>query len=125
MSLYRVRPGFTFGAFNQHGPGALVELSEFEAAGFLDKLEPADSAPHQLEPVAASPPAPSEPADALPPIWLDFGDLSKHLNMVRLLIANGYDTPAAVQMASDEELIAVKGIGPKALGALRAVLGSG
>jgi len=124
MSLYRVRPGFTFGAFNQHGPGALVELSEFEAAGFLDKLEPADSAPHQLEPVVASGSAVAS-GDALPPIWLDFGDLSKHMNMVRLLIINGYDTPAAVQMASDDELLAIKGIGPKALGALRAVLGSG
>lgn len=124
MSLYRVRPGFTFGAFNQHGPGALVELSEFEAGGFLDKLEPAESAPPAAEPVTISGSA-VVGGDALPPIWLDFGDLSKHMNMVRLLIANGYDTPAAVQMASDDELLAIKGIGPKALGALRAVLGSG
>jgi hypothetical protein len=124
MATWRVRPGFTFGAFNQHGPGALVELSEFEAAGFLDKLETADSAPPPAEPVTISESA-VVGGDALPPIWLDFGDLSKHLNMVRLLIANGYDTPAAVQMASDDELLAIKGIGPKALGALRAVLGSG
>lgn len=113
MSLYRVRPGFSFGAFNQFGPGDLVELTEFEAGGFMDKLEPA--------PVVATPTA----DDALPPVWLDFGDLSKHMNMIRLLIANGYDTPAAVQMAGDAELLAIKGIGPKALGALRSVLGSG
>lgn len=124
MSLYRVRPGFTFGAFNQHGPGALVELSEFEAGGFLDKLEPAGSGPPTVEPVTISGSA-VVGGDALPPIWLDFGDLSKHMNMVRLLIVNGYGTPAAVQMASDDELLAIKGIGPKALGALRAVLGSG
>ena len=123
MATWRVRPGFTFGAFNQFGPGALVELSEFEAGGFLDKLELVAPAP-PAEPITISGSA-VVGDDALPPIWLDFGDLSKHMNMVRLLIANGYDTPAAVQMASDEELIAVKGIGPKALGALRAVLGSG
>ena len=123
MATWRVRPGFTFGAFNQFGPGALVELSEFEAGGFLDKLEPVTPAP-VAEPVTISGSA-VVGGDALPPIWLDFGDLSRHMNMVRILIANGYDTPTAVQMASDEELIAIKGIGPKALGALRAVLGSG
>jgi len=36
---YRVKPGYTHGAYNQHGPGALVELTEDEAGGFLDKLE--------------------------------------------------------------------------------------
>ena len=112
MATYRVRPGFTFGAFNQHKPGVLVELTEFEAGGFLDKLEPVESGI-----------APDDNAIPLP--WFDFGDLSKHMNMVRLLIANGYGTPASVQMASDEELLAIKGIGPKALGALRAVLGNG
>ena len=36
---YRVRPGFRFGAQNQHGPGDLVELEEAAALGFLEKLE--------------------------------------------------------------------------------------
>lgn len=27
------------GAFNQYGPGSIVELTEDEAGGFLDKLE--------------------------------------------------------------------------------------
>lgn len=123
MALWRVRPGFTFGAFNQHGPGALVELSEFEAGGFLDKLEPADSSPPPDEPMTIS--GSAVVGGKLPVDWFDFGDLSKHMNMVGLLVANGYDTPASVQMASDDELLAIKGIGPKALSALRAVLGSG
>lgn len=123
MATWRVRPGFTFGAFNQFGPGDLVELSEFEAGGFRDKLEPADSSPPPAEPTTIS--GSAVVGGELPADWLDFGDLSKHMNVVRLLVANGYDTPASVQMASDEELIAIKGIGPKALGALRAVLGSG
>lgn len=39
MAQYRVRPGYTHGAFNQYTAGAVVELSEEEAAGLLDKLE--------------------------------------------------------------------------------------
>ncbi len=115
MSLYRVRPGYRFGSRNMAGPGDLVELTPAEAAAFADKLEPADSTPAPIS---------SELGDGLPAAWIDFGDLSKHLNMIRLLVANGYTTPQAVQQASDEELLAIKGIGPKALGALRTVLGA-
>lgn len=39
VKQYRVRPGFHHGAQGQYGPGAVVELTEAEAAGFLDKLE--------------------------------------------------------------------------------------
>lgn len=39
MPQYVVRQGYTFGAFDQLGPGDLVELSEREAEGFLDKLQ--------------------------------------------------------------------------------------
>ena len=39
MAKYRVRPGFRFGAYDQHEPGTVVELTEAEAAGFRDKLE--------------------------------------------------------------------------------------
>lgn len=37
-SRYRVRPGFVFGVRDLTA-GAIVELTEQEAAGFLDKLE--------------------------------------------------------------------------------------
>lgn len=36
---YRVRPGFRFGAFDELGPGDVVELTDGEAQGFRDKLE--------------------------------------------------------------------------------------
>lgn len=39
MPKYRVKPGFTFGAQKQYKPGDIVELTEEESAGFLDKLE--------------------------------------------------------------------------------------
>lgn len=47
MPLYRVKPGREHGQFGQYKAGALVEHTEAEAAGFLDKLElaPADPVP--------------------------------------------------------------------------------
>jgi len=56
---------------------------------------------------------------------IDLGNPAQHMYMVRLLVENGYDTPESVQMATDAELLAIKGIGPKSLAALRAVLGAG
>lgn len=39
MPTYRVKPGYKHGATNQYEPGDTVEMTEEEAAGFLDKLE--------------------------------------------------------------------------------------
>jgi hypothetical protein len=39
MPNYRVRPGKRHGSHKQYGPGDIVEMSEFEAATLLDKLE--------------------------------------------------------------------------------------
>lgn len=38
MPIYQVRPGYTHGARRQYKAGDKVELTEQEAAGFLDKL---------------------------------------------------------------------------------------
>lgn len=56
-------------------------------------------------------------------VWDDFGDLGKSLNLVRLLEENGFTSPAAVARATDEELLAVKGVGAKSLATLRELLG--
>jgi hypothetical protein len=40
MPKYRVKLGYTHGAFDQHKAGTILEYTEQEAAGFLDKLEP-------------------------------------------------------------------------------------
>lgn len=39
INEYRVRSGCTFGKSRQYGPGSIVQLTEREASGFLDKLE--------------------------------------------------------------------------------------
>ena len=99
MAEYRVRSGMAFGASNQYGPGDKVFLSPEEAAGFLDKLE-------AVEPGGE---------DASP--W---GDLAA--NVVKALEAAGL-APDAVLAMDDDALLAVKGIGPATLGAIRAALG--
>lgn len=49
MPTYRVRPGVTFGSYGEKKPGDLVTLTEYEAGGFLDKLECVPDAPTQPE----------------------------------------------------------------------------
>lgn len=53
MPVYRVRAGHTFGAFDQHTAGALVEMTEREAIPFFDKLELAEegaASPEEVKP---------------------------------------------------------------------------
>lgn len=39
MPEYRVKPGYSHGTGKRYGAGDIVELTEVEAQGFLDKLE--------------------------------------------------------------------------------------
>lgn len=50
MPVYRVKPGVRHGPFDKYGPGDLVEHTEAEAAGFLDKLELVEEAPPAPDP---------------------------------------------------------------------------
>ena len=140
QKLYRVREGYRFGVGKQYGPGSIVSLTEIEASGFLDKLEhmgvvrvevPAVEEPAGVVLVAGeedTEPSPFVSSVAAPVIldeWLVFAELAKNLNMIRVLTENGYMTPDSVRGASDEELLALRGIGPKALATLRSILGVG
>lgn len=40
MAKYRVKPGYTYGAFGTFREGDIVEIPEVDAGPFLDKLEP-------------------------------------------------------------------------------------
>lgn len=124
---YKVKPGFRFGNRKQYGEGDIVHLSEQEAAGFLDKLEPVPDAPTMLIVNPAPFPAPAPAPILVPDAWahIDFGDLSKSLHMISLLVEAGFTTPDHVRGANDDELLAIKGIGGKSLAVLRSVLGVG
>ena len=64
---YRVRQGYTFGAFDQHTAGAVVELAEQEAGAFLDKLEPVEEVgtdDGSLDTVSSEPSTPPAPKPA-------------------------------------------------------------
>lgn len=63
---YRVRPGYRHGAQKQYGPGDVVELTEQEAAGFLDKLEPLAETAAPVVPADDEADAEPEPAAPTP-----------------------------------------------------------
>jgi hypothetical protein len=60
MPTFRVREGRRFGADKQFGPGDLVTLETYEAAGFLDKLEVV------IERVSVPPSQPKDSSDGKP-----------------------------------------------------------
>ena len=70
-----------------------------------------------VEPVQV---APATPASLV--TWADFFGQGKPPPLVKVLEENGYATPLAVASASDEELLAIKGVRPKSLAALREIL---
>lgn len=64
MAIYRVKVDRRFGAGKQYGPGDLVELSEDEAAAFVDLVEPVSEADAADVVRVESDDAPAKPAKA-------------------------------------------------------------
>lgn len=102
MPKYRVKPGYRHGVGKAYGPGDIVELTEYEAGGFLDKLElvgigsPDDSDPSEVE----SPPDPSPPG---PPQGGDrdvVGDLT--VEEIREWLATNPEPEAVISMHAAE-----------------------
>lgn len=58
LHKYRVREGFTYGAFAQHKAGAILELDDSVAQHAMDKLELAEVTQNVV---------PSEPTPKFPP----------------------------------------------------------
>jgi|OpeIllAssembly_1097287.scaffolds.fasta_scaffold997739_2 hypothetical protein len=57
MAKYRVKPGYSFGAYSTFKEGMIVELLEIDAQPFLDKLELVpDEVPAVPEPEAVADP---------------------------------------------------------------------
>lgn len=63
MAQYRVRPGFYFGGIIEYGPGTVIELTDAEAQGFLDKLERLPDAPTDAPAETSEAPADDPPAE--------------------------------------------------------------
>lgn len=105
--LYKVREGKRFGAFDQYESGDTVVLDELAAVPFLDKLEPVTP-----ETGAGNSAPVDPPSDTLPS---GFPHATK-------LAASGYTTVTAVRSATDAQLIALKGIGEKAVAEIREAL---
>lgn len=129
MPKYTVRTGMRFGASNEYKAGDVVELSEAEALGFLDKLALSDetggreltaSAPNTFATTAA------ETGDDAPHTAVVTDGLSDALPdgfpYADKLTAGGYTTLTAVAQATDADLLDVKGIGKASLQAIREAL---
>lgn len=92
---YRVKDGYKFGAGHAHQGGDVVELTEEEAQGFLDKLTPLEK--HL------------EDADESYPAWFE-----------KMLEGGAEITdPAETVEFTDDELRAFNGIGPKTVKEIR------
>ena len=115
MAEYRVRRGMAFGAFNQYGPGDKVLLSPEEAAGFLDKLE-------LVQPLPNPPPSTgSGSGEGTGDGSGGDGPWNKLEAKIVAVLTAASLTPEQVQAMSDDELLAVKGVGPATLLAIRGV----
>jgi DNA-directed RNA polymerase alpha subunit len=111
MPTYQVKAGYHFGSHRQLRAGDVVELEEEEALAFLDKLELATETGGR-ELVTSAPDQFATEAD----------DLPEGFPLREKLIAAGFFTLTAVLVASDEELLAVKGIGAASLKEIREAL---
>jgi len=135
MPIYRVRPGYRHGARKEYGPGDMVQLTVTEAAGFADKLEYAGPDP---DPVPLTPSMSLNDIEGggveafrVNPDNADGGPVGSEIDpwgglntaLVRLLRLAGYDTPEAVRATADDDLLAVKGIGAKAVALIREKVG--
>lgn len=109
-----VRPGATFGPGRIYQAGDIVEMEEVAYPGFADKLAPFEE---EAEPEAASTgeAAGEQEESTAPPVLTEL--LSAPV--AKALIEAGLDTVDLVRAASDEELLAVEGIGAKTLSYIR------
>lgn len=115
--LYRVKQGQSFGVAPHKKGGQTVELKPSEAADFLDVLEPISLVGSSSFLTVSQPSDEGESGevgtDALP---------DKFPYRAKLVAAN-FTTLSAVNLASDEELEAIKGIGLEGVTKIRAALG--
>jgi len=145
MPTYRVKPGHRFGVGKAKGPGDLVELTTVEAAGFLDKLELVEVTKDESgagalavasgeagTPVSATgvpdatppPPlrVPTEPEDTtpapdLPTLWATQAP-GLHGRVIEVMLKHQL-APAVVKGMDDAALMALDGVGPTTMRAIR------
>ena len=113
MATYQVKQGMRFGGANQYGPTDKIELSVEEAAGFLDKLDLVAS-------TSSADDASTSSADEGTGSAVD-GWNGLDPKVVTLLEAAEV-TPATVPTLTDEELLAIDGVGAKTIEKIRSAL---
>ena len=115
---YVVKPGFSHGIGRRYKPGDTVMLTKEEATPFLDKLALVTNGAVQLSlsdaPVVETVSPPAEVSEEN-----SFGAF--HVAVRTRLQMGGLDTIEKVQAATDEELLAIKGIAKGRLVGIREI----
>lgn len=131
---YRVRPGLKGHQVGTklYNPGETFEMEEEAAIGIEDRLELVEKGEKNETPVVNSAPPvvqPTGPATVMPdrtPVReeaekeADWRTLPKDL--VNTLVGGGFNTPARVREASDDQLLGVNGIGAAKVKVIREIL---
>ncbi len=116
---YRVKAGQTFGVQSDYGPGDRVQLTEREAAGLLDKLELVDAITKEQPTKKLVTTVAPDPQPEMEP------DHQRYLKLPSSVIValqdGGYFEAEVIVEVSDEELLALDGIGQGKLRTIRAL----
>ena len=124
---YRVKPGQTFGVRADYGPGDIVELTEREATGLLDKLEPVEANAEQpgKKLVTTVAPEVDDQSEEQAEESDDEPDDQRYLTLPGSVIValqdGGYFEDDVIRGATDDELLALDGVGPGTLRKIRAL----
>ena len=115
IKQYRVKEGQHHGRLRQYGPGDVVELTETEAAGFLDKLVLVEEAPalESSEPIEDS-------GDYLMPNDYVLSEVFSGY-LLGVLNKAGFKSTGQVFGQTDDVLLDIKGISNKSLEKIRQI----
>ena len=105
MPKYKVRPEKRHGVGGRYGPGDIVELDESAAAAFSDKLELIEQSESEDQPM---------PTEELVELHRPLNDAFDS-KLTKLLADAGYENVEDVAGATDDELLAILGMGEKML----------
>ena len=110
---------------SDYQPGDIVELTEREATGLLDKLEPVEANAEQPAKKLVTTIAPDVGDQPEEPEADDEPDDQRYLTLPGSVIValqdGGYFEDEVIKEATDDELLALDGVGPGTLRKIRAL----
>lgn len=136
QKTYRVRPGLKGHQVGPrlYKPGETLKLEESAVIGLEDRLELVEKGEkdEKDEPVVNSAPVPTAPvgpATVMPDRTPDRQEAEKEADwrtlpkdLVNSLVGGGFNTPARVREATDDQLLGINGVGAAKVKVIREIL---